>query len=314
MTVYRDYRLSPARPDLAPLMRKVESLGVSCELGLIQRHCDVETIGLFRFGYAPFDGLIRALEEKFANVGSLDALGTFTADNLEYNSLHATYGFEFHSGHFADRISEAELLDKIAAHFRFLARKLMDKLGSGNRLFVYRPESPVPSRENALRLSDALGHFGQPVLLWVELTDDPAKFGTAEWTVPGRVITGYLDWFAKVNYAAAMPFDYWISMLQTAVELWEASPAKLDAELKLAKRARKAGKHERAFEILGGLFERFPDRAEPFVEAATSLNELKRQGDALALLEVGLARLPDNPALLLELSRTANAQSDRRFG
>ena len=295
-------------------MRKVESIGVSCELGLIQRHCNVETVGLFRFGFAPFDGLIRALDDKFADVGSLGALGTFTGSSLEYNSIHRDYGFEFHTGHFADMNSEAEVLEKMSAHFRFLARKLMSKLGNGSRLFVYRPESPVPSPESALRLSDAMCRFGQPVLLWVELTDDPAKFGTAEWTVPGRVITGYLDWFAKVNYAAAMPFDYWVKMLQAGVELWEASPAKFEAEQGAARRAKRVGNHKRAFEIWAGLFERFPDRPEPFVEAAALLSELKRRNDALELLEVGLARLPGNPALMFEMTRMANTPSDLRFG
>ena len=304
--MYTDYREFPERPELAALMDKVESLGVSCELGLIQRHCTVDPLGLFRFGYTPVDGLVRALNADFEDIGSLDALITWTGENLEYFVKHETYGFEFHSGHFSDEISEADLLDKVAIHFEFLARKLQEDLRAGEKVFVYRSESHGASSEDAMRLSDAMWRFGKPVLLWIALTGDAEKFGTAEWSLPGKIMTGYLDWFADVNYAGAMPFEYWVKAVQSAVALWEAMPEWCETRLNAARGAKADGDYGSAFAIWGDLFVRFPDRPEPYLEAAILLSELERQGDAIALLDLGLTRIPNEPALAAEHRRLSH--------
>jgi len=295
--MYPDCRDGPERPEFAALMAKVESLGVSCELGLLQRHCTAEPLGLFRFGYTPLDGLIRALEDDLKEVGAREKLRATTAENLEYFVSHEDYGFEFHTYQFADRISEDELLRKVAAHFGFLARKLTEELRNGDKLFVYRPESHVPAPQDALRLTETLSRFGSPVLLWVELTNDPARFGTSEWAVPGRMITGYLDWFAGVRYAAAMSFENWVLMLQSAVALWEGLLTECDIKLAAARRARAEGAYDVAFEICSELLARFRDRSEPIVEAANLLCLLGQEEDARTLLAIGLSRFPSDPDL-----------------
>jgi tetratricopeptide (TPR) repeat protein len=303
--MYPDFRKRPEQPELAGLMRKVESLGVSCELGLVQRHCAVESVGLFRFGYTPLDGLVRALEADLKDVGAIKSLRANQWYNLEYITVHRRYGFEVHTNHFADRIAKKDLLKKMSVHFGFLARKFLEELGTGEKLFVYRSENHTPSSEDALRLSNAMCRFGEPVLLWVELTDDPAKFGTVEWTVPGRVITGYLDWFAKTTYAGAMSFDYWVKLLQAAVALWEDMPGYYDRKLAVAQRAKADGDYGAAFEIWTELLGRFTDRPEAFIEASRLLCDLGQWDDAKALLGLGLARIPADSALLQERAQLA---------
>lgn len=306
-----DHRQGPQRPELGELTLKVESLGASWELGLVQRHCMIDQPGLFRFGYTPFDGLVRALDAGLDDVGLRRALRADVGENSDYIAVHQDYGFEFHTKHIPAGVSEADLIAKMAIHLGFLARKLRDDLGKGEKLFVYRPESHEGSGDNARRLCEAMGRFGNAVLLWVELTDDPAKFGTAEWTEPGRLITGYLDWCAKTKYAETISFDCWVSMLQAAVGLWERMPARYEAGRGAARRARADGDYVAAFQILAQLLERFPDRPEPFVDAAALFSDLGRPNDAEALLALGLARLPDNPVLVLEHERLTNAQSGR---
>ena len=64
-----DFSHLAQRPELEPLMRQVESLGINCELGLVQRHCLAEPLGLFRFAYTPLEGLVAALHQDFAGIG-----------------------------------------------------------------------------------------------------------------------------------------------------------------------------------------------------------------------------------------------------
>jgi len=58
------------------------------------------------------------------------------------------------------------------------------------------------------------------------------------------------------------------------------------------------------------LLERFPDRPEPFVDAASLLRDMQREDEAEALLSLGLVRLPDSPDLLREHTRLATARGD----
>jgi hypothetical protein len=214
--MHPDFRILPERRELSDLMYRVESLGASCELGLVQRHCGADSMGLFRFGFTPFDGLVQALNANLNDVGEASDIQFKQWPNLEYISLHRKYGFECHTGHFADRISEDEMREKMAVHFKFLARKLIGQLSNNEKLFVYRPENP--GRHNDARiLLDAMSKYGDPVLMWVDL--DPVKAGTVEWMLPGKIMIGYLDSFASVNYAAAMPFDNWVNVIQLGLEL-----------------------------------------------------------------------------------------------
>ncbi len=304
--MYQDHRLSPQRPEFGKMLRNVESLGVSCELGLIQRHCLIEPMGLFRFGYTPVASLIRAFEANLEDVHIPRRLRAFVGGNQEYFVVHKDYGFEFHSNHFADRNTKPEVLKKVSVHFKFLARKLREELKNGEKLFVYRSESSTRSSEDAMRLSQAMTRFGRPVLLWVELTDDPSKFGTAEWTLPGRLITGYLDWFAKTDFAAAMSFDCWIKLVDAALALWEATPARCEVKLDTARQAKLAGDYVAAFQIWTDLLGRFPLRPEPYVEAATLLTDLQQRREAKTLVQLGLARMPSDSSLQLLHARLQN--------
>lgn len=212
------FRASPTRPDLQPLLRQFESLGVSCELGLIQRHCDVDQMGLCRFGMTPIDGLVKALKRKFARMSDPEAIMLYEGHDKEWMSIHADYQFHFHTERFANKVTESDMVKQLAVHLGFLARKLVEDLTLSEKIFVYRPEVASDVLEST-PLVDALSHYGSPTLLWVDLAKDSADAGTCEWIIPGRLMRGYLDRYAPVRFAAGASMDSWVEILKAASQL-----------------------------------------------------------------------------------------------
>jgi hypothetical protein len=106
-----------------------------------------------------------------------------------------------------------------AKHLSFLARKFMDDLRGGQKLFVFRPETPSAAGDDAFKMLDAMRRFGGAPLLWVTTTDDSMLAGTARWTVPGELMTGYLDRYAHIRFAAGASFDAWTRVVSSALSL-----------------------------------------------------------------------------------------------
>jgi hypothetical protein len=217
-----DFRRFPARPDLQPMLMRVQSLGISCELGLVQRHCGAESLGLFRFGFTPLDGLVAALDNDFAAIGDPSQIAVISA-NKEWVTHHRTYGFEFHTERQIQDASRETIRGLAAAHFEFLARKLREDLADGEKLFFYRPENPGAPAEACHALSASMGRYGSPALCWVDIAPRPECAGQAEWIVPGRLMAGYLDRFASTRFAAGAPFSTWLALIENSLNLWDAT-------------------------------------------------------------------------------------------
>jgi hypothetical protein len=214
-----DFRELPPRPDLAPLMKRFESLGVSCELGLVQRHCHFERPGLFRFGYTPIGGLIAALNAGFEGIGNPAEITVQEQVGKEWITAHQRYGFEFHTQITADTHKADEVREIMSGHFSLLARKLLEDIEDGEKIFVFRPATPGPPSVDGIKLLAALHRYGNPILLWIDLAKESHQIGTVEWIIPGRLMTGYLDRYALVRFAAGGPFGIWLQVLDAARRL-----------------------------------------------------------------------------------------------
>lgn len=216
---YPDFRDQTTRPDLASIMKKVESLGSNCELGLVQRHCDAESVGLFRFGYTPIEGLISAIASDFDGIGEIDDIGLEVGSSNEWIAKSKRYGFEFHTEHYSPDTSEDDVRKKMRLHFGFLSRKLREDLQGAEKLFFFRPHNHGPVDDDAYRLLASIRKFGASILVWVDISSDLAKTGTAEWTVPGSLITAYLDRYSYISFAAGASFDVWIQIVASSINL-----------------------------------------------------------------------------------------------
>jgi hypothetical protein len=216
-----DFRLLSPRLDRADMLRKVESLGVSCELGLIQRHCKVEQAGLFRFGYTPIMGLIEAVKNGFEGVGDPARIDVDEGHANEWITTNRRYGFEFHTAHHSTRHTRDYVLQKMHAHFKFLSGKLIEEIEDGDKLLVYRAEMETNKGEMADELAKSISARGQAVLLWVMVAPTPELAGHVRWAEPGRLMYGYLDRFAQIRFAAGASYDAWLTLLQNALALMQ---------------------------------------------------------------------------------------------
>ena len=224
----RDFRKAPRRPDCADLVSQFVSLGLNCEFGLVQRHCDADPISLLRFAFTPLHGLITALECRFEGIGDPDQLAVRVLKNGEYIVTHQRYAFDFHTEMRAGKIGQADMLEKISRHFRYLAGMMLNDLADGTKIFVHRPQQRDAPESKARRLHATMSRIGPATLLRAAYSEDPALIGTVRWLTPGHIMIGYLDHYSPHRYAADASFDVWLSICKAAAAL-QAETQKITA-------------------------------------------------------------------------------------
>ena len=200
------------------LMKSFESIGENCELGLVQRQCGTEPLGLLRFASAPLPKLLHALRERFAGLGHPANVEVQLSDNgREYMILDKAFGFLYHAWVLAGEKTPEEIHAREVRRVPFLVRKLTEDLASGDKIFVFHGMTPL-RREEALDLMAELHRYGPSVLLWVELADEDHAPGTVEQIVPG-LIKGYIDRFAPGENAHDLSLECWIDVCRGAKAL-----------------------------------------------------------------------------------------------
>ena len=181
-----------------------ESLGDDCEFGNVQRHFGSNKLGLFRFAATDIDGLIAAFDQGLDRLISDDTV-EIVREHGEYRTRVAPYGMLFHT-HVA---TAAATLGDIKAHevrrLRLLARKFVEDLEEGRKIFVYKSEQiPVAKM---LELASRFRRFGANHLLCVTATRDARKLGRLD-MLSETLALGYID-----------RFDW--DMSKCSVALWE---------------------------------------------------------------------------------------------
>jgi hypothetical protein len=205
------------------LVSRFVSLGLNCEFGLVQRHCEADPPALLRFAFTPLRGLIDALRNRFEGVGEPHQLAISLMDIGEYLATDTRYGFDFHTQMRAPAFTEDQVRARVGRHFSYLASRLIEDLTLGEKIFVYRPLRPREPYETAHKLLARLRRYGPARLLWVGYSEDPALAGNVEWLVPGEIMIGLLDHYTKPRYAVTASFDVWLQICRNAASLVDAS-------------------------------------------------------------------------------------------
>jgi hypothetical protein len=201
-------------------MMRFESLGENCELGLVQRGCGAEPLGLFRFASAPFANLMDALAAQFEGLGEADQLEVELSDNRrEYMVRDHRFGFLYHAWVLAGEMRPEDVHRREVRRLPLLIRKLSEDLTAGEKIFVYHQMDQPLSAVQARQLASALSAYGPSTLLWVELAEPEHPAGTAEWIEPG-LIKGFVDRFAPGENAHDLSIDCWVAMCRAAYRLW----------------------------------------------------------------------------------------------
>ncbi len=127
--------------DKAAILAQCESLGRNCEFGLVQRSAALEPISLLRWAGAETSDLIEALRNDFADLAEeVDGLHAPDAGPLTERHWWLTcrrYRILFNTDERPSEVSADQAAAKVRRRLRWLARKLMEDIRTGEKLFVY---------------------------------------------------------------------------------------------------------------------------------------------------------------------------------
>ena len=205
--------------DTKTVMMDLQSLGVNCELGLVQRAHAAEPLGLLRWANTPLPSLLRALEARFEGLGDPENTDIEMDSDTQFQVIDKKFGFQNYSfafqkdGATAEKIRERELV-----RVPFLARLLVEDLEQAEKLFCFH-DAGRASLDDIGRLLAAMAKFGPGWLLWICPAKTTAQVGTAE-MIRERLIRGYIDKFQPLTDVAQPSVEAWTSALQGAHLLW----------------------------------------------------------------------------------------------
>lgn len=203
-----DTRMEEESYTLQQLGLQFESLGggglrdsgwaFGCEFGFFQRDvCDVDPLGFLRWASIPPSDLIVMLRSKLE--------GLIRQENLHVYAHAGTWHLRIiadgvntkidHKNLNVENITKAEATGKLEIKDKFLAKKLLDDLHLGEKIFVYRTIDHGISDETLIDLAEEANSFGKNILLYVQEADEKNLPFTVKMIHPG-LIRGYIDYFA----------------------------------------------------------------------------------------------------------------------
>ncbi len=222
----------------ADLMLSFEGIGERCDLGAVQRHYGAEPMGLLRFAFSPFDGLISALQDRFDAIGSEEDTG-FEVYQDETILTTRKYGLAFHTFILKSDTAVSFLDGKLeiwrlntpkkrdAFHEQqlnrliMLKRKLITDLEESRKIFVYSSDERT-SEDDAARLLAALRAYGPNALLYVRPASTAHPEGTVT-TLQDGLYLGHYPGLTDFVAGQQPAFGVWHQLLQRAYEFNQKS-------------------------------------------------------------------------------------------
>lgn len=233
-------QIAPApKPDAATVDRRVHDLvmqfenlggrGLGCEFGIFQRDCGAEPLGLLRWADMPYEGLVSALQSRFDGVGTPEQTELFTTaisgGRGEYCTRDRRDMMFMRAFVYQDEVPFDKMYAASCRRLQFLARKLINDLEQGSKIFVFRLTDRNLTEPELGRLHVAMRAYGDNSLLYVRYADAEHPNGMVELAKPGLLI-GYIDRFKMSptgELSAAPPTASWLRICQNARELWRSA-------------------------------------------------------------------------------------------
>jgi tetratricopeptide (TPR) repeat protein len=199
------------------LFSRFESLGGTCEFGIVQRIGGAHTLGLLRWCEMVPKQLIAALESRFEGVGSLEHTFLSVNEFGEY-ILHDRRYFRKHTFTFVeDKQNNADKVLRRMCHWLVLLKdKLIEDLGKAEKVFVYRSPGPILEDE-VMEIWHATRRYAANTVLCAHLQDDLHPAGTVERIADGLLL-GYVNRPTSMD-RDGIDFDCWSSVCRSAAEL-----------------------------------------------------------------------------------------------
>lgn len=205
---------------LQKLFMRFESIGDTCEFGIVQRRFGAEPISLLRWAATRPHNLVIALDTKFEGVGDpehtvIEALhGEYISRDKRYHMFSHTFTPE--TSEPLDRFTKAHL-----RRMQYLRRKLLDDLTEGSdKIYVYKCIYGL-SDDEAISVFEALRRYGGTApLMCVRIADADHPPGTLD-TLRSGLYMGYTDRFSTID----INVDVWVSLCRQAASRWDAEAA-----------------------------------------------------------------------------------------
>jgi hypothetical protein len=204
------------------LVLQFESLGDSCELGLVQRTVGAEPLGMFRFAGAPVRHLIRAMEARFEGMADPEHVRV-QPENGEYMIKLTKYDFIYHAHVKIGEAVPTVLHRQQVRNVRFLVDKIIADLEKPEKIMVFRQNEEL-SANDLLDLRSALAAYGPATLLWVQATRPGRPPGEVT-IVDDRLMIGYVTRLAMRDNVPDFDLPSWLTMLRNAYAICPARPA-----------------------------------------------------------------------------------------
>jgi hypothetical protein len=210
------------------LMLAFEGLGENCEFGLVQRYFGAEPLGLLRWTATSADNLIRALRDRFENVGQPQQTRVVEIEN-EYMTVDTVYGMGSHTFIKIDRTDKTKIERNLTKRLQYLRSKIISDLEDGEKICVYHSES-VLSLQKIRDLHSALLQYGTRYLMCVTKADSDHAAGSLIEIYNGLMV-GYIDKLGPDRTPTgdrwSISNDIWLTLCQQAYEIRRASEPKI---------------------------------------------------------------------------------------
>jgi tetratricopeptide (TPR) repeat protein len=201
---------------LTKLLLGFESIGDTCEFGIVQRRFGAEPISLLRWTSTPPHHLVTALNTQFAGVGEAEYT-LIAVINGEYTSRDKRYHMFSHSFTNENTQTLEQFTKLYLRRMQYLRRKLLEDLADTGKIFVYKSVHGL-NDDQVRGIYDAIRRYGgRQGLLCVELENAAHPRGTLRQLDDG-LFMGYIDRFSTVD----INVDVWVELCQKAQAAWMA--------------------------------------------------------------------------------------------
>ncbi len=189
-----------------------ESLGDSCEFGMVQRRFGAEPLGLLRWSGTGPDSLAAAFRARFAGVGEPEFTEIGLLDG-EYITTDTRYHMFTHTFTHEAAAPRDKFYAMQCKRIRFLREKLLQDLANPEKIFLYSHR--LLNDQLTDELFDDMRSVGPRItLVCVRLADKDHPAGSVRFRREGLLV-GAIGGFSTADIAV----DEWLQLCAAAAEM-----------------------------------------------------------------------------------------------
>jgi hypothetical protein len=214
--VSSDWRTQAVVPDWKAIASTFQSMGQDCEFGLVQRQCEFESPGLFRWCNIGVPGLIHCLRSEFSELTDEEKLAISTSGGEYWGAYKSIFSGErqgggshlvYHTFIRTDQNLDVDALRRSElTRLTMLVRLFREDLEDGEKVFVLlRKDLPVDEFEVLPVISLMRRYNPKAALLWITLAgpDERHLVGQCE-MIGNNLLKGYIDRFLRWENGVAV--------------------------------------------------------------------------------------------------------------